>query len=218
MAEESNVDLAQDPRSIIGTRVFDAPRELVFSAFTDPKHLAEWWGPNGFTTTTHAFDLRPGGKWRFVMHGPDGRDYQNLIILRRNRSAGTPHLSSRRRRRRRACAVHPNRDLRGPRQRSNPIDLARQVPVGRGTRACHQGIRRRQGSGADHGAASRLCCLDGGKERVTDNAERSTSTRESRNAPRKSSGRTIDHRPLDFGVGLHPHRKGFGEQGAAAAK
>ena len=79
MAEENNLDLAQDPRSIIGTRIFDAPRELVFAAFTDPKHLAEWWGPNGFTTTTHSFDLRPGGKWRFVMHGPDGRDYQNLI-------------------------------------------------------------------------------------------------------------------------------------------
>ncbi len=79
MAAESNVDLAQDPRSIIGTRVFDAPRDLVFVAFSDPKHLAEWWGPNGFTTTTYSFDLRPGGKWRFVMHGPDGRDYQNLI-------------------------------------------------------------------------------------------------------------------------------------------
>src|SRR5260221_3024663 len=79
MAEENNLDLAKDPRSIIGTRVFDAPRNLVFEAFTDPKHLAEWWGPNGFTTTTHSFDLRPGGKWRFVMHGPDDRAYQNLI-------------------------------------------------------------------------------------------------------------------------------------------
>ena len=59
--------------------VLDAPRELVFSAFTDPKHLAQWWGPNGFTTTTHAFEFRPGGVWRFVMHGPDGRDYQNRI-------------------------------------------------------------------------------------------------------------------------------------------
>jgi uncharacterized protein YndB with AHSA1/START domain len=79
MAEESSVDLARDPRSIIGMRIFDAPRDLVFAAFSDPKHLAEWWGPNGFTTTTYSFDLRPGGKWRFVMHGPDGRDYQNLV-------------------------------------------------------------------------------------------------------------------------------------------
>ena len=59
-----------DPRSIIGMREFDAPRDLVFSAFTDPKHLAQWWGPNGFTTTTSSFDMRPGGVWRFVMHGP----------------------------------------------------------------------------------------------------------------------------------------------------
>jgi uncharacterized protein YndB with AHSA1/START domain len=61
--------------------VFDAPRELVWSAWTDPNHLAQWWGPNGFTTTTSAYDLRPGGTWRFVMHGPDGRDYQNLVTF-----------------------------------------------------------------------------------------------------------------------------------------
>ena len=79
MAAKSNMDLEQDPRSIIGTRVLAAPRELVFSAFTDPKHLAQWWGPNGFTTTTNSFDFRPGGIWRFVMHGPDGRDYQNRV-------------------------------------------------------------------------------------------------------------------------------------------
>jgi uncharacterized protein YndB with AHSA1/START domain len=79
VTEKSSVDLERDPRSIIGTRVFDAPRALVFQAFTDPKHLAEWWGPTGFTTTTHAFDFRPGGVWRFVMHGPDGRDYQNRV-------------------------------------------------------------------------------------------------------------------------------------------
>src|SRR4249919_3204771 len=78
---KSNLDLEQDPRSIIGTRVLDAPRELVFSVWTDPKHLAQWWGPNGFTTTTHTFDFRPGGIWRFVMHGPDGRDYQNRITF-----------------------------------------------------------------------------------------------------------------------------------------
>jgi uncharacterized protein YndB with AHSA1/START domain len=79
MAAKNSIDLEQDPRSIIGTRVFDAPRELVFEAFSDPRHLAQWWGPNGFTTTTHAFEFRPGGIWRFVMHGPDGRDYQNRV-------------------------------------------------------------------------------------------------------------------------------------------
>ncbi|MGH6968980.1 MAG: SRPBCC family protein, partial [Stellaceae bacterium] len=63
------------------TRVFDAPRALVFAAFSDPVHLAQWWGPNGFTTTTYAFEFRPGGVWRFAMHGPDGRDYQNRITF-----------------------------------------------------------------------------------------------------------------------------------------
>ena len=79
MAERSSLDLERDPRSIIGTRIFDASRDLVFAAFTDPKHLAKWWGPNGFTTTTHSHEFRVGGVWRFVMHGPDGRDYQNRI-------------------------------------------------------------------------------------------------------------------------------------------
>jgi uncharacterized protein YndB with AHSA1/START domain len=77
----NSIDLDRDPRSIIGTRVFDAPRELVWQAWTDPKHLAQWWGPNGFTTTTSAFEFRTGGVWRFVMHGPDGRDYQNRITF-----------------------------------------------------------------------------------------------------------------------------------------
>lgn len=81
MPTVSSLELDRDPRSIIGMRVYDAPRELVFAAFTDPKHLAQWWGPNGFTTTTKAFDFRPGGVWRFVMHGPDGRDYENRITF-----------------------------------------------------------------------------------------------------------------------------------------
>jgi uncharacterized protein YndB with AHSA1/START domain len=76
---KNSVDLDRDPRSIIGTRVLNAPRDLVFAAFSDPKHLVHWFGPDGFTTTTSAFDFRPGGVWRFVMHGPDGRDYQNRI-------------------------------------------------------------------------------------------------------------------------------------------
>jgi uncharacterized protein YndB with AHSA1/START domain len=67
-------------REIALTRVFDAPRELVFKAFTDPKHVIHWWGPNGFTNTIHEMDVRPGGVWRFVMHGPNGVDYKNLIV------------------------------------------------------------------------------------------------------------------------------------------
>jgi uncharacterized protein YndB with AHSA1/START domain len=79
MVAKNSLDLDTDPRSIIGIREFDAPRDLVFSVWTDPRHLAQWWGPNGFTITTHSFDMRPGGVWRLVMHGPDGRDYQNRI-------------------------------------------------------------------------------------------------------------------------------------------
>jgi uncharacterized protein YndB with AHSA1/START domain len=66
-------------RGIWFERVFDAPRELVFDVWTDPKHVAEWWGPSGFTNTVQEMDLRPGGVWRFVMHGPDGVDYPNRI-------------------------------------------------------------------------------------------------------------------------------------------
>lgn len=79
MAGKNSLDVEQDARSMVAIRIFDAPRELVFAAWTDPKHLAQWWGPTGFTTTTHSIDIREGGVWRFVMHGPDGRDYQNRI-------------------------------------------------------------------------------------------------------------------------------------------
>jgi uncharacterized protein YndB with AHSA1/START domain len=79
MTAKNDIDLETDSRSIIAVREFNAPRELVFSLWTDPKHLAQWWGPNGFTTTTFSFDMRQGGIWRFVMHGPDGRDYQNRV-------------------------------------------------------------------------------------------------------------------------------------------
>ena len=81
MAAGSSIDLDQDPRVMIGIRDIDAPRDLVWSVWTDPKHLAQWWGPDGFTTTTSAFDMRPGGVWRFVMHGPDGRDYENRVTF-----------------------------------------------------------------------------------------------------------------------------------------
>jgi uncharacterized protein YndB with AHSA1/START domain len=66
-------------REIVITRVIAAPRELVFEAFTDVRHLARWWGPDGFTTTTRSFEFRAGGSWDFVMHGPDGTDYQEWV-------------------------------------------------------------------------------------------------------------------------------------------
>jgi uncharacterized protein YndB with AHSA1/START domain len=72
--------VANADREIIATRVFDAPRELVFKMWTDREHVAQWWGPRGFTNTIYEMDVRPGGMWRFVMHGPDGVDYQNKIV------------------------------------------------------------------------------------------------------------------------------------------
>ena len=66
-------------REIVISRVIGAPRELVFEAFTEVRHLSRWWGPEGFTTTTRAFEFRVGGEWHFVMHGPDGTDYQEWI-------------------------------------------------------------------------------------------------------------------------------------------
>lgn len=75
----STLDPRANEREIVNTRVLDAPPRRVFEVWTTPEHLAAWWGPNGFTTTTHALDARPGGTWRFTMHGPDGRDYENRI-------------------------------------------------------------------------------------------------------------------------------------------
>lgn len=58
-------------------RTLPATADAVYAAFADPVRLAAWWGPSGFTTTFEAFDFRPGGQWRHVMHGPDGKDYLN---------------------------------------------------------------------------------------------------------------------------------------------
>ncbi len=66
-------------REIVISRVIDAPPELVFEAFTEVRHLSQWWGPNGFTTTTRSLEFRVGGEWDFVMHGPDGTDYSEWI-------------------------------------------------------------------------------------------------------------------------------------------
>lgn len=68
-----------EDRTLETSRIFDAPRERVFEAWTDPEHVSNWWGPRGFSTTTQKMDLRDGGEWLFVMHGPDGRDYGNRV-------------------------------------------------------------------------------------------------------------------------------------------
>src|SRR3954451_182280 len=66
-------------REIVISRVISPRRELVFEAFTEVRHLSRWWGPEGFTTTTRAFEFRVGGEWDFLMDGPDGTDYTEWI-------------------------------------------------------------------------------------------------------------------------------------------
>jgi uncharacterized protein YndB with AHSA1/START domain len=68
-------------REISLTRTFDAPRELVWQAWTERDRVVRWWGQDGFTTTVREMDVRPGGTWRFVMHGPDGTDYDVRAIF-----------------------------------------------------------------------------------------------------------------------------------------
>ncbi len=77
--QEAQAEPVTDGREIVISREIDAPRELVFEAFTEVRHLSRWWGPEGFTTTTRAFEFRVGGEWDFVLHGPDGTDYQEWI-------------------------------------------------------------------------------------------------------------------------------------------
>lgn len=72
---------SSDTKEIISARVFDAPREAVFRAFSDPNQLAVWWGPNGFTNTIDLFEFRVNGDWHLTMHGPDGTDYPNESVF-----------------------------------------------------------------------------------------------------------------------------------------
>jgi uncharacterized protein YndB with AHSA1/START domain len=67
-------------RDLVIERTFDAPREAVWQAWVDADAVVQWWGPRGFTTTVHEMDVRPGGVWRFIMHGPDGTDYHNKVL------------------------------------------------------------------------------------------------------------------------------------------
>lgn len=66
-------------REIVLSRVYDAPRELVFRLWTEREHVSHWFGPKGFTTTTHEMDARVGGRWRFDMRAPDGTLYTNRV-------------------------------------------------------------------------------------------------------------------------------------------
>ena len=103
-------------------RTFDAPRTLVYKVWTDPAHMAQWWGPKDFTNPVYEIDLRPGGEYRYVMRAPDGAEYpgngvfveiianeklvmtddcsglpeewHDLVNPERDKSAGTPALEA----------------------------------------------------------------------------------------------------------------------------
>lgn len=69
-------------RELVITRTLNAPSDLVWEVFTKPEHIANWWGPNGFTNTIYTMDVKPGGLWELVMHGPDGTDYKNKSVYK----------------------------------------------------------------------------------------------------------------------------------------
>ncbi|KAM3099108.1 SRPBCC domain-containing protein [Phormidesmis sp. 146-12] len=76
----ANTEALSD-REIVITRILNAPRELVFKAWTEPQHLEKWWGPKGFTTRVTAIDFRPGGEWCYVMIAPDGTEYPSKGVF-----------------------------------------------------------------------------------------------------------------------------------------
>ena len=67
-------------RELYATRILNAPVNLVWKVMTEPEHIKNWWGPNGFTNTIHKMEVKPNGVWDFIMHGPDGTDYKNTNV------------------------------------------------------------------------------------------------------------------------------------------
>jgi uncharacterized protein YndB with AHSA1/START domain len=72
----------QADRELLITRLLNAPIELVWEVWTNPQHISQWWGPDGFTNTISEMDIKPGGEWNLVMHGPDGTDYKNKSVFK----------------------------------------------------------------------------------------------------------------------------------------
>jgi len=79
-ATMSSSEPASD-REAVHSRLIDATPGRLFKALAEPSHLAKWWGPKGFSSTFQTFDFKPGGKWIFVLHGPDGTDYPNENVF-----------------------------------------------------------------------------------------------------------------------------------------
>lgn len=68
-------------KKVINNRIINSPRLKIWRAYEDPKHLAAWWGPKGFTNTFKRFEFKPGGIWHFTMHGPGGQDFPNVSVF-----------------------------------------------------------------------------------------------------------------------------------------
>ena len=79
--EDDTLVSSNEDRELVFKRVFNASPELIWEAWTNPNHVVHWWGPEGFTNTIHEMEVKPGGVWRFMMHGPDGIDYPNRIVF-----------------------------------------------------------------------------------------------------------------------------------------
>lgn len=98
MATASKSSSPTADREVVLTRVFDAPRELVFEAWTSPKHMAQWWGPKNFTNPVCELDARPGGAFLIVMRAPDGAEfpYQGVYreVVRPSRIVYTGDMSA----------------------------------------------------------------------------------------------------------------------------
>ena len=77
----SDLNFPTPANEIISTRIVNASKETVFRAWSDPTHLANWWGPAGFTNTFEIFEFREGGTWKFMMHGPDKGNYPNEVVF-----------------------------------------------------------------------------------------------------------------------------------------
>lgn len=79
---EQQTDHAATNRELHVTKMLPAPIALVWEVWTDPKHIANWWGPDGFTNTIHKMDVTADGEWRLTMHGPDGKNYANKSVFK----------------------------------------------------------------------------------------------------------------------------------------
>jgi uncharacterized protein YndB with AHSA1/START domain len=138
------------------TRVYDAPVRAVWDAWTLPEQVAKWWGPRGFTLTTHSKDLRAGGTWRYTMHGPDGVDYPNVATYLRGRAVQEARLRPRRHRRSPAALPRDGDVHGGERQDDDGDDLHAGFARGRRRdRQAHQAGRRQRDVGSARRAPRR---------------------------------------------------------------